>query len=100
MTYGPPQFGPRYSLHPRPGYFRVRAYRKGPWVPCEIRRAIPMDPATGEILERSAPLEAFRGGWEAEVMDVWGYGKEITRDDFKWLTALHALRIKNRPTSF
>ncbi len=77
---------------PEPGYFKVRLYRRGPWVPARIRWSTPIDPLTGEVLDRSTRLEAFILDREVKVEQVWLYGRELTKDEYEWLRATDAIR--------
>ncbi len=80
---------------PRPGYFKVRTRRAGPWVPAQIIAPPPLDPETGEILDRSVPIDAyvaFIEGRPATVESVWIYGRPIKKDEYEWLKALQAIR--------
>lgn len=86
-------FDERIINRPRPGYFKIRAARRSKhWLPARIERHLPMDPETGEILERAQPLVAYLSDKEADLDHVWIWGREITRDEYEWLTALHAIK--------
>lgn len=82
------RFGERSLAHPRPGFFKVRLRSRGPWTPAKIEYAIPMDPLTGEILDRSPMLTAFIDGREVDVPEVWEFGREIDREEYEWLRAI------------
>ena len=80
---------------PRPGYFRVRKHRTIPgqravWVPARIAHIIPLDPLTGEVLDRSPQLEAFVQERSVPVEEVWLSGYEITKEEYLWLKAIAA----------
>lgn len=77
---------------PKPGFFKVRLRRAGPWVPAQIREDPPLDPWTGEILDRSTHLQAFIEERPVEIEQVWLWGRIITQDEWKWLKALQAIR--------
>lgn len=83
----------RPANHPRPGYFKRRLRsRSKQWVPARIYNRMPLDPESGEILDRSWPLTAEIDGAEAEWRDVWeGFPVEIDLEEWKWLTALRAI---------
>ncbi len=70
---------PRIVDAPRPGFFRLREYRRGPWVAACIWRE------DGD--ERPAILLASIMDEPAEVELVWNYGREITADDYALLYA-------------
>ena len=86
------EFDEKFIDRARPGYFKLRAYRRGPWIPARIRESIPMDPDTGEVLDRSPRLVATIGKTETALESVWLYGREITKDEYEWLTAITELR--------
>src|SRR4051812_28349479 len=44
---------------PRPGYYRVRSYRGGPWLPVAIWQ------------DSNGDLKAVRNGAEADAQDLW-----------------------------
>lgn len=88
---------------PRPGWFRVRKHRtiqgqRANWVPAQISSILPLDPVTGEILDRSPQLEAFIQDQSVPIEWVWERGYEITLEDWKWLTALTALKEHSSAT--
>ena len=79
---------------PRPGYFKMRSRRAGPWLPAQIVAPPPLDPETGEVLDRSVPLDAYEAsinGRPADVWNVWIYGHPINKDEYEWLKALTAI---------
>lgn len=92
---------------PQPGFFKTRAIRSGPWIPCELRYNQPLDPETGDPLDRSFMWEAFRDGvsigspspdpTRAGVMAVWPYWHAITEDEFRYLTELRKWQRENAP---
>ncbi len=82
------RFGPRTIGLPRPGYFKIRTKSRGPWTPARIEYGIPMDPLTGEVLDRSPILTAFIDGREVDVEQVWNFGREIDREEYEWLKAI------------
>ena len=83
----------RLANHPSPGYFAIRSAPRSPhWLPAKIERPLPIDPLTGEILDRWPPLAADIAGDEASVWRVWETGWIVTKEDYEWLTALHAIK--------
>lgn len=85
----------RVAIKPRPGYFKMRLKARSPvWLPASIYTDIPFDPVTGEILDRPTRLAAEHCGNERAVEDVWQYGQEISREEYKWLIALNAIRMR------
>ena len=77
---------------PKPGYFRIRLARRGPWVPAEIREELPIDPLTGEVMDRSFPIQGYINGEPADYQRVWAWGRRIEKEEFKWLEAVTALK--------
>ena len=71
---------------PREGYFKVRAYSRGPWLPARIFRPLPLDPVTGEFIDRFPRLQADRDGTPVAVEEVWHWGREIDREEYEWLS--------------
>ena len=67
---------------PSPGYFKVRAWSRGPWLPARIARCVPRDPETGDVLDRGAVLMAFIHDNEVDIDDVWLWGRKITLEDY------------------
>lgn len=78
--------------HPRPMYLKIRMRRGGDYQPAELRHSIPLDPETGEVLDRALYIDAYINGHSANVEHVWSWGQQITREEFKWLTAITAIR--------
>ena len=82
---------------PREGFYRVslsRRQRRGQqkeWLPARIFRPIPLDPDTGEVIDRWPHLEAECNGKTADIKYVWAWGETITEGEFRWLTALTAI---------
>lgn len=69
------------------GFYRVRMVRNGPWVPVRIWRGPPIDPDTGEELDRSWRYFAERDGKLVEVDRVWPWcGRHpISEQEFQFL---------------
>jgi hypothetical protein len=92
-------FAPRYTDHPRPGYFKLRAWRRGPWKPARIYRPIPFEPGTLHICDRWPALvgeidgvlvnDYKIDGIESPGVDkVWEWGKEITEEEWTWISKI------------
>ena len=81
-----------HGLVPREGYLKIRLKRGGPWVPARIYRAMPLDPETGELLERSWLLTGEIDGKPADYRRLEVWGRDIEKEEFEWLTALNALK--------
>lgn len=78
---------------PRPGFFKLRLVRGGPFVPALIIYRPARDPDTGESLDRSFMWEAWTDGrltrepspdpWKAGVEKIWIFGREIDEEEFR-----------------
>ena len=83
------EFAPKYVDHPREGFFKLRAYRAGPWIPVRFYRDLPLDPDTGELIDRWPRLAAERDGIviddHTELLDLWPWCREISFGDWEWL---------------
>lgn len=90
-----PGSGRQFAEWPRPGFFRFRATRKGPWLPAVIYRPCPFvqpDPRYDEgsahpadwcrPTERPRPLCALLNG--NEFREAWEYGERISGVDKIW----------------
>jgi hypothetical protein len=86
---------PRDISRPRPGLYRVKLVKNGPWVPARIIHAAARDPLTGERLDRSWYWSTEINGelvadpspdpGRARVDDVWLSGRPITLNEFRFL---------------
>lgn len=86
---------PRDISRPRPGLFKVRLVKNGPWLPARLIYAPARDPLTGERLDRSWYWSAYVNGrllaapspdpGRARVDDVWLSGRPITLNEFRFL---------------
>lgn len=83
---------------PKPGFFRMRLVKGGPFVGAEIRHGAPRDPETGGIMEeRSFMWETIIDGKlardpspdpaQAGVFRVWLSGEQITEPEYRFLVA-------------
>lgn len=79
---------------PQEGFYRIalprwkrRGHRKE-YLPARIFRPIPLDPDTGEVIDRWPRLEAEFNGKAVDIQYVWAWGETITLEEFRWLTAL------------
>ncbi len=77
---------------PKEGYYKMRFERGGPWIPARIYRAMPLDPETGEILDRSWLLTGEINGRESDFRHVWVWGHTIEKDEYEWLRATTAIQ--------
>jgi len=85
------------------GYYKIRAWPRGPWVPCRLEEHIPLDPLTGEVLDRSTlqgnPATRETGyidDTEAGALEVQDYGRPIGREEYEWLRAQFEI-LKRHP---
>ena len=82
---------------PRPGYFKMRLVKGGPWVGAEIRHGPGVDPETGAPLDRAWLWEAIVAGrhvrqpagdpLNAGVFRIWESGIEISEAEYRYLIA-------------
>lgn len=90
---------------PRPGFFRIRLVKGGPWVAARIEHRPSRDPLTGELLDRSPLWRVTIAGEElpaspdplrAGVFRVWHSGQPISESEYRYLTARreHAIRYE------
>jgi hypothetical protein len=79
---------------PQEGFYRIalpRWKRRGnrkEYLPARIFRPIPLDPDTGEVIDRWPHLEAECNGKSVDIQYVWAWGETISKGEFEWLTAL------------
>lgn len=80
---------PRMIGEPRPGFFRVRLVKGGPWVPARILRPCPIDPTCGYPLDRSPrDLVAEVDGRPVPLDRVWLFGTEIDWPEWARLSSI------------
>jgi hypothetical protein len=86
---------------PAPGYYRHKLHSDGHAVGVEIRFGPPLDPETGEELDRSPRAQAFVNGTYTEMDEVWPRcGRHpITKDEHDHLVALQQWGLENAPDS-
>ena len=81
----------RVISKPRPGYFKVRMghtkSRRVIWGPARIERPIPLDPETGEMLDRHTALIATIDGVEVAMDRVWLSAFEIDKAEYDYVRA-------------
>ena len=83
---------------PQPGWYTMRRAKGAVLVPVLVYRPCPLDPHTGEWLDRWHPLIALIDG----VDDVLAYTicdwlKSITRAEYEYLVADHAWCRRHAP---
>jgi len=63
---------------PRPGYFKRRIWKGGPWVPFEIRR----EGNAWMCIRNGIHFMPHEDAYKAEqVMETWQCGHEITKEE-------------------
>lgn len=99
---------PRRDDQPKPGLYKIRLCRGGPWVAAELRYGPPSDPETGKPLDRSPRWQTFINGREfgngptpesAGVYKVWPYGVEIDEAEFRYLLGVSNWAKSHSPQS-
>jgi len=90
---------------PEAGYYKRRFVRGGPWVACQIWFGAPMDPVTGEPLERSHRWQARVDGElvtdEMRVLDTWisCAGNPISPEEYERMIAKSGDAVYSEPTA-
>jgi len=78
----------RQIANPRPGFFRLRQTKGGPWAPALIYRPCPLEaPPDGawQWLDRWPHLAADIAGKVAVVDKVWTWGQPISAAEYQFL---------------
>jgi hypothetical protein len=86
---------------PVPGFYRRRLVKGGPAVGVLIFQACPIDPETGEPMQRSRPLLCLVNGEWADPIDEWEWiaGSRISEAEYLFLLADAAHAAEHRPTA-
>lgn len=86
---------------PTAGHYRMRLVARGPWVPCKIWFGPPLDPLTGEELDRSPRWQAEVRGkpYDRDVLDLWTWcaGQPIGANEYLYLLAIHRHASAHEP---
>lgn len=84
---------------PRPGFYRRRLVKGGPWVGARIWHGPPFDPITREPLDRSHALRCEVNGEQVDVFDAWTWlaGEPISEAEFLYLEALRDHALAHEP---
>lgn len=92
---------------PKPGFFRCRKVRGGPFVVAELRYGPPRDPDTGEPLDRPHLWETLVDGWhiripspdplQAGVFTIWGIAEPIDEATARFMSADREWAKDNAP---
>lgn len=86
---------------PVPGWYRRRLIKGGPWVGCVIFYACPMDPESGEPMDRSRYLLCQVNGEWRDPLETWTWcaGSPISEAEYRFLMADAAHAMEFRPTA-
>ena len=81
---------PRDIANPRPGFFKLRLVKDGPWLAARIFLPCPIDPEFGHPMDRSRHLLAEVDGAFVEpptawVFRIWTGAVEIAEAEFNYL---------------
>ncbi len=93
---------PRRIDRPEPGFFKLRMRSGGVFVPAIIFLSCPMDPYTGEQLDRHRCLMAAIGNDEPDfegVDKVWMFGSLIRRSEYLYMQAVKSWAETYAPTA-
>lgn len=84
---------------PIAGFYRAKLVRGGPWVAVRIWHGPPLDPDTGEELDRSWRWQAERNGEPCEVWRVWPYcaGEPIDKAEHDYLLQVRDWAVQHAP---
>lgn len=74
-----------YTDRPQPGFYKTKLVKGGPWVPVRIWWEYPVDPHTGETLDRSPTLRCEKNGEAADPWATWMWcaDKPITEEEYQ-----------------
>ena len=103
-----PQFSPGTGHavdRPRPGHFKTRLVKNGPWVPALIYRPCPWVSPEIDIgpdewcwpMDRYPPLEALINDRPVSIDQVWPYAQVINADEYDHMTADAAWQREHQP---
>lgn len=86
---------------PIAGTYQMRLVSGGVFVPVKIWFGAPLDPVTGEELDRSHRWNATANGDAVTIERVWPKCADtpIDHHEFEYLAARHAWAAKNEPES-
>lgn len=96
-------------LSDKPKFYRIKLVKDGPPVGLKYWYGQPLDPVTGEILDRSPRWIAEVNGKPADLAEIAPWvveglgsevkGEEISADEYLYLTALHDYAINHDATA-
>lgn len=86
---------------PVPGWYRRRLTKGGPYVGVVIFIGCPIDPWSGEPMQRSPLLRCWVNGEEENPIEQWTWvaGNRITQAEYDFLMADAAHATEYRPTA-
>ena len=86
---------------PIPGFYRRKLVKGGPFVGVLIFWGCPLDPYSGEPMQRSPMLRCWVNGEEADPIDQWTWvaGGKITQAEYEFLLADAAHAMEFRPAA-
>lgn len=87
---------------PQTGLFKRRLVKDGAWVPVKIWYGAPLDPDTGEELDRSPRWQALEGDRPSDdVPHTWLYSCDhpIDKAEYDYLMALGRYSVAHDPES-
>lgn len=88
---------PRHDGHINAGFFKMRKWSRGPWIPARIWiEKAPVDPVTGELLQDET-FAAEIDGQPATAERVWRWAHPVTLSEWTWLTAQSPLLPSKPP---
>lgn len=86
---------------PVAGHYRVKLAKGAVWSPVKLWFGPPLDPVTGEELDRSPRWQALVRGklWERGVLDLWAWcaGQPIGENEYEYLMAIHRHASAHEP---
>lgn len=101
MTAGIRDLKPVQPDVPEEGYYKGRLVKGGVFVAIRIWFGPPLDPLTGEELDRSHRWQAERNGAQVEVEAVWPYcaAHRIDKAEHDYLLATSKWAVENDPSA-
>jgi hypothetical protein len=77
--------GPLYVDRPQAGFYKTKLVKGGPWVGVRIWWDYPIDPVTGETMDRSPVLKAETAGKPSDPYEIWTWcaGRPITETEYR-----------------
>lgn len=79
---------PRHEGCPECGWYKYRAVKNGPFIPCRIWLEQDIDPDTGELAGDERMCCEVLGG-RRDPVQIWTYLRPITRQNYDELCRMH-----------